>query len=139
MKIDANNPCPCDSGLPYKTCCMPLHRGSPAPDPLSLMRSRYSAYKLCFIKYIIETTHPENPFAKLPIAMQKKRAEEFSRSSTFKGLKIVSHDNSEKEGHVHFQATIFQGDRDCSFSENSLFKKIKGRWLYHSGEVSHAK
>ena len=53
--------CPCQSGLRYKRCCRPLHQGAPAPSPEALMRSRYSAYALGLVDYIIDTTLPAGP------------------------------------------------------------------------------
>ncbi|MBJ7449651.1 MAG: hypothetical protein JHC93_04750, partial [Parachlamydiales bacterium] len=50
--------CPCHSSLDYEKCCKPFHDGIPAPTALALMRSRYSAYALHLIEYIIATTHP---------------------------------------------------------------------------------
>jgi len=36
--------CPCGSGLPLSECCWRYHNGAAAPDAVSLMRSRYSAF-----------------------------------------------------------------------------------------------
>lgn len=57
--------CPCGSGLPYKSCCKIYHDGIKLPESAeALMRSRYSAYAKKLVKYIVDTTHPENPLAK---------------------------------------------------------------------------
>ena len=48
--------CPCGSGL-YVTCCQPLHlKQQFAQNAEQLMRSRYSAFALQQIDYILETT-----------------------------------------------------------------------------------
>jgi SEC-C motif-containing protein len=53
--------CPCDSGQPYADCCGPWHgglsEGVHAPTPEALMRSRYSAYVLGLIDYLLATWH----------------------------------------------------------------------------------
>jgi hypothetical protein len=57
--------CPCGSRLLYKQCCQPYHdKKALPPTPEALMRSRYSAYSLNIVDYIVETTHPENPLLK---------------------------------------------------------------------------
>lgn len=50
--------CPCGSGQPLETCCTRMHRGQLARTPGELMRSRYSAYVLGEIDYLIQTTLP---------------------------------------------------------------------------------
>lgn len=51
-------PCPCGDGRPYANCCQPLHQGRPAAGAGGLMRSRYSAYVLGLIDYLVQTTLP---------------------------------------------------------------------------------
>ena len=50
--------CPCGSDLPYANCCQPWHGGQAAPTPEALMRSRYSAYVLGLVDYLLATWHP---------------------------------------------------------------------------------
>ena len=50
--------CPCGSDLPYANCCQPWHGGQAAPTPEALMRSRYSAYVLGLLDYLLATWHP---------------------------------------------------------------------------------
>ena len=54
--------CPCDSDLSYASCCQPWHQGyqtgQAAPTPEALMRSRYSAYVLGLLDYLLATWHP---------------------------------------------------------------------------------
>jgi len=61
LKISINSKCICGSDKKYKKCCKELHDGKPAKTALELMRSRYSAFALCKIDYIIDTTHFNNP------------------------------------------------------------------------------
>ena len=49
------NPCPC-GGFLYSSCCAPLHRGEcQAATAEQLMRSRYSAYALGEVEYLLQT------------------------------------------------------------------------------------
>lgn len=51
--------CPCDSGKLYADCCTPSIEGALPATPEQLMRSRYSAYVLHDVNYLIATWHPE--------------------------------------------------------------------------------
>jgi len=50
--------CPCGSGIALDDCCGKWHQGQPAPSAERLMRSRYSAYTLSLIDYLVATTLP---------------------------------------------------------------------------------
>jgi len=50
--------CPCGSGIALDDCCGKWHQGQPAPSAERLMRSRYSAYTLGLIDYLVATTLP---------------------------------------------------------------------------------
>ncbi|HSX04579.1 MAG TPA: YchJ family metal-binding protein [Rhabdochlamydiaceae bacterium] len=130
--------CPCHSGKPYGECCAPYHRGKFPETALKLMRSRYSAYALGFSDYIIQTTHKENPAAAKEPNQWKKDILDFSKNTIFEGLEILSFIDGENEAFVTFRALLKEGDKDVSFTEESRFFKVGGRWLYHSGQVPHA-
>ena len=50
-------PCPCESGQSYQTCCYPLHEGALANNARTLMRSRYTAYVFSLAQYLLDTWH----------------------------------------------------------------------------------
>ena len=60
--------CPCGGGvdgLTYASCCKRFHDGDAYPDdPVTLMRTRFSAYAKGKGLYVVKTTHPENPILK---------------------------------------------------------------------------
>lgn len=122
-----NMNCPCHSGSSYETCCKPFHSGEPAPTPLALMRSRYSAYALNLADYIMETTDPDGPMFEKNRDAWRNHLLEFSENTTFTGLKI---DDSAQDT-VTFTALLQSGNKDASFTEKSLFVNKNGRWLYH--------
>ena len=121
MKISVNSPCPCGSGKKYKKCCQIYHKGSIAKDVVTLMRSRYTAFVVGDIKYIIDTSTFQKDFEDLL---------SFSKSCEFKKLDILdfSYDT------VTFKATIYCNSEDNSFTEKSKFVNINNRWYYQSGE-----
>lgn len=118
--------CPCHSQKPYSTCCAPVHRSRNAPNPLALMRSRFSAYALGNADYIIETTHPDHPDAALPVSQRRKQIKLFSRNTQFQNLEILETTDTT----VTFKVTLVQNEKDASFTEKSLFAEQNGRWLY---------
>ncbi|MEA3352751.1 MAG: YchJ family metal-binding protein [Campylobacterota bacterium] len=135
MKITVNAKCPCQSGKKYKHCCMLFHKGAIAKTALELMRSRYSAYAANDYKYIIKTTHTQNPDFTLDDKMWGESILEFSRSSEFHNLNILEFIEGSEEAYVTFEAVISQDLNDATFTEKSKFLKDKGRWFYHSGKM----
>ncbi len=129
MKISPNDACLCDSGLSYKNCCQPLHKGAKAASPEALMRSRYSAYALHLTDYIIKTTHPEGLYYRADRAAWKRDIESFSQTTRFARLQILA----ARDAMVTFRATLFANNQDVSFTEISVFRQHDGHWKYYSG------
>jgi SEC-C motif-containing protein len=128
--------CPCCSGRFYKECCQILHNGKPAPNALALMRSRYAAYANHLPLYIIQTTHPQNPQFQIDKIRWTQQILSFCQQTVFKKLEILDFDDGNSEATVTFIAYLTQKNMNASFQEKSLFKKIKNKWLYHSGIIS---
>jgi SEC-C motif domain protein len=124
-----DNPCPCHSKKSYSICCEPFHLGLKDPTPVDLMRSRYAAYAMGDISYLITTTHSSHPLFKDVLhSMEEKK--DFSQSTEFYGLTIVE-DHQEKPGWVvTFIAFLRNNQKDISFQEKSLFLKEEGKWKY---------
>jgi SEC-C motif domain protein len=125
--------CPCGSKKPYTECCKPYHDGVAPKTALHLMKSRYSAYALGLVDYIIATTHPDNPSFHLPREQWKRQILEFCRNTRFEGLKILESNEGEKIATVTFTAYLKQNGKDATFTEKSDFEKQQGRWLYKTG------
>lgn len=92
------------------------------------MRSRYSAYALGLIEYIMATTHPNNPDASIALSDWQTSIAEFSKTTQFMGLNILEFVDGEKEAYVTFEARFDHS----TMKEKSRFYKINGKWLYHS-------
>ncbi|MBS0649375.1 MAG: SEC-C domain-containing protein [Verrucomicrobia bacterium] len=127
--------CPCESGKTYGACCQIAHQGK-APTALALMRSRYCAYAIGLVDYIVRTTHPLNREAAKSLEERKKEIEQFCKSTDFKGLKILDVQEGETKSTVTFTAFLSQAGKDFSFTEKSTFEKVLGSWLYWCGEFS---
>ena len=129
MKIQPNAPCPCGKGAKFKKCCRPLHRGAIAATPELLMRSRYAAYAVGGADYILATTDPTGPHFQEDRARWLEEVRGFCASTRFERLEVLA----AGDDWVSFRATLSQDGRDTSFSERSTFRRVDGRWLYHSG------
>ncbi len=134
MKISGNSFCPCGSQKKFKNCCRVFHYGEKPNSALELMRSRYSAFAANDSKYIISTTHRDNPDYTSDVQKWEKDIYEFFGHTDFRNLEVIDFIDGDEESYVTFKATLFQGAIDTSFIEKSKFVKVNDIWLYHSGE-----
>lgn len=99
------------------------------------MRSRYSAYALGLTDYILATTDPTGPHFEPDTAAWRASVARFSAETRFQGLDVLASSEHGDEGAVRFRAHLEREGRDVSFGETSQFRRVNGRWLYHSGEA----
>ncbi len=130
-KLSPNAPCPCGSNQKYKKCCAIYHKGALSKNALLLMKSRYSAYAAGNSKYIIKTTHPNNPDYIADSKSWKDSINAFSKHTQFLGLEILKFIDGEKEAFVMFKAKLSSGD----MVEKSRFLKVENQWFYESAVV----
>ena len=137
--ISASAACPCGSGRKYKRCCGPLHQGQAAKSPEALMRSRYSAYALGLIEYVIETTHPRCALARRDRLTWAREIADFCTHTRFEALEVLAAAAEGDRGEVSFRAQLSRDGRDVSFAERSTFVREPagpgGRWLYLDGDL----
>lgn len=93
---------------------------------MQLMRARYAAYALGKVGYVIKTTHPNSPLYRTDTTAWRLDLKQFCDKTTFVSLDILE----TTETTVLFHAGLLQSGIDASFSENSLFENVNGRWLY---------
>jgi SEC-C motif-containing protein len=129
VKASPNLPCPCGSRQKYKKCCQKYHKGALPATAEALMRSRYSAYALGLVTYIMKTTHPDNTDYTENTAQWKKEIMEFCETTSFLGLKILSSQTFQTEAFVTFEAMLSSG----ILREKSRFIRKDKRWLYIEG------
>ncbi|MDO4998161.1 MAG: YchJ family protein [Neisseria sp.] len=119
--------CPCQSQKPYSQCCQPLHQGAAAASAEALMRSRYSAYCLQDIDYIVETTVPSQQSL-----LNRADLQAWSEQTQWCGLDIWH--NAPKVGKQHAQVgftAYFTADGTRhEHRELSGFVQINGRWYF---------
>lgn len=127
--------CPCDSAKGYADCCQPLHNGQPAPSPGRLMRSRYSAYTLGLIDYLVLTTWP----AQQP-GLDRQAMTDWSHNSRWLGLS-VEHESTVQEDTDRAQVTFTARWADADGSahkqrECSSFVRLNQRWYFITPEIT---
>jgi SEC-C motif-containing protein len=99
------------------------------------MRSRYSAYALGLIEYIVITTHPAGSQYDADALRWRASLADFCRASRFVGLQILETGPlAGTDAFVAFRARLLQDGADASFGERSRFRQLDGVWKYLDGE-----
>ena len=123
--------CRCHSRKQEKRCCGPFHAGRPAPTPLALMRSRYSAFAKGLVDYVIATTDPDGPQWEPDRNAWRASLQATCRATRYTGLDILEAPPSDGDtGEVTFRAHLSVAGQDRTFVERSAFRRIGERWHY---------
>ena len=127
-------PCPCGSGRPLPACCGRYHAGElagQAPDAEALMRSRYSAFVLDRLDYLLASWHPDTRPASI---------EPNEPGLRWLGLEVKRHQRQDADhATVEFVARSKLGGRAHRLHEVSRFERIDGRWYYRDGDLSSSR
>ena len=117
--------CPCGSGIALDDCCGKWHQGQPTPSAERLMRSRYSAYTLGLIDYLVATTLPAQQ-----AALDRDSMRAWSLGSTWLGLEVEGSELIDTHAFVTFTARWHDGDGEHRHRERSAFVQQAGRWYF---------
>jgi SEC-C motif-containing protein len=120
--------CPCGSGNLLNACCGRYHAGQPAPCAEALMRSRYSAYVLGLIDYLVATTLPAQA-----AGLDRAAISQWSAQSTWLGLEVESAQvlgGKPEHAFVTFTARWHDGAGEHSHRERSAFVQHQDRWYF---------
>ncbi len=123
--------CFCNSLLSFSNCCGRFISHLNKPEtPEQLMRSRYTAFNLGDINYLIKTLYPSKRQEDDAQIIQQTINE-----TKWLGLKIIDSINNTNSGFVEFVA-FFQDDLDgyAQLHERSNFIKVDDYWFYLDGE-----
>lgn len=124
-----SQPCPCQSQSNYQECCGRWHHGPlhlQAPDAEQLMRSRYSAFVLDDLDYLLATWHPSTR----PTTLEPNPP-----AIKWLGLDVRKHQVLGPETQlVEFVARHRLAGRATRLHEISRFVLENGQWFYVDGE-----
>ena len=130
--------CPCGSSNLLTDCCGAIIEGRTlAFTAEALMRSRFTAYALAKVSYLIATCHPE--LRKLQNAAELLQ---WCQTTEFKRLDILEKsDGLENDdfGRVRFIVWIKENGKLSPLHEFSDFEKVEGNWTYKSGKHQKTK
>jgi len=144
--------CPCGSGASYKDCCQPYHTKAQQPhDPVSLIRSRYSAYSLENIDYILDSTSRASPdyvaYVENPAGARAGRKKWIKdiRKNMVDGFSFVRMevDRVEVDPEDNEQAMVYYRHMAIGKAENTMFpveetayvSKSDGVWQFEAATV----
>lgn len=122
-------PCPCglDINATYTECCGRWVEHGNAPDPVSLMRSRYTAFTQKNAAYLLATWHPSTRPSELDLSADDCK---------WLGLDIKATSTpTDSVGEVEFVARYKISGRAFRLHERSQFVREEGRWFYVKGEI----
>lgn len=127
--------CYCCSGNKFEDCCQPFLDGMVKPSTAeALMRSRYSAYSLVKVDYILKTTHPSTRRFHTAQAITQ-----WAKSSLWQKLEIISTIKGtpkDSKGMVEFKAFYLDlGLQPHLHHEKSDFIRELGEWFFVDGKV----
>lgn len=126
--------CPCGIGPSFEECCGPYIKGEAKPDTAeALMRSRYSAYTVEDIDYVVATHDPASRDD-----VDREGASKWASEADWDGLEVVATEAggaSDQEGDVEFIARYHIGDSAFAHHERAHFRRIDGAWHYIDGEM----
>lgn len=124
MSLDDGAPCPCGRPATYGACCGRFHRGpQTAPTAELLMRSRYSAFVVDDVEYLLATWHSRTRPETLTLDPDRR----------WTGLDVLATTGGgpdDTRGSVSFVAHYQHDGTTWEQRENSSFRRQEGRWVY---------
>lgn len=122
-----NNNCYCGNSISFSDCCEVYIKGDKAaPTAEALMRSRYSAYAVHAIDYLLKTTHISQRKYH-----SKKDIEQWAVTNQWLKLEVIKATESTVEFKAYFLDATLQSQ---IHHEKSTFKLQNGNWFYVDGK-----
>ncbi len=127
-------PCVCGLEPGTEECCGRFLSGEQRPESAEqLMRSRYAAFVLGNVDYIMETHDPETVGSQ-----DRSFVEKWSQESKWDGFDVLASErggSEDTDGVVEFVAKYRMGGQSARHHERATFRKIEGRWYFSDGEL----
>ncbi|MCB9875985.1 MAG: YchJ family protein [Planctomycetes bacterium] len=124
--------CPCTSGSDYASCCEPIiTQQRQAKTAEELMRSRYSAYALGHVDWIVDSQSPDGRQF-----VDRDATEQWSKKAQWHRMEVLETQQGgedDTEGFVSFKAYYTMGGEDITHHEVASFRKEDGVWYFVDG------
>ena len=124
--------CPCSPDKDYAACCEPIiTQQKKATTAEQLMRSRYSAYALGHVDWIIESQSPDGRHF-----VDRNATEQWSKRAKWHRMEIVGVQDGgadDNEGFVDFKAYYTMAGEDITHHEVASFRKEDDTWYFVDG------
>lgn len=124
--------CPCGLQQTYQQCCELIISGQRAATTCQeLMRSRYVAFTMANVDYLMRSHH-----SKTRLIKERQRIRQWARSVQWMGLVILNTQSGEaadNAGYVEFRALYMEEGQMREIHEKSLFQRENQLWVYVSG------
>ena len=125
--------CPCGSKKAKQYCCQMYLSGKKKPETAEkLMRSRYTAFYLGNVDYLIATLHLDKRSSE-----DRRELNKSINNTKWLSLTIIDTQKGKKSdstGIVEFEA-IYQVGEPRQLHERSRFIKSNGQWFYVDGDI----
>lgn len=129
----ASESCLCGSDLNYSACCGRYHSGEELPATAEqLMRSRFTAYALRDVNYLLTTWDAGKRPANIDFSKETAQWQKLQILSCKKGSA------KDSKGLVEFKAFYSQDGEDYFMHEISRFVKNSQNWQYLDGVIKAA-
>jgi SEC-C motif-containing protein len=124
MKFDK---CPCGSGIAFAECCNGILTGQRSAETAEqLMRSRYTAYVVKNVDYLVQTSHPSIRTDELAASIRT-----WMRQVEWLKLDVIA----ATEDRVEFMAEYMSATAPGRHHECSVFENVDGKWFYLGEET----
>lgn len=127
-----NKLCPCGSNRNFNDCCeLIINSKREASTCQELMRSRYVAFTMANVDYLMRSHHSATRQVK-----DQQRIKKWAQSVQWMGLVILNTQDGEVDdtiGYVEFRAFYLENGLMQEIHERSLFKRENLKWVYVSG------
>ncbi len=121
--------CLCGKPLPFERCCGRFIRaGETVPNAEHLMRSRYTAFVLRDVTWLLATWHPATRPTDLALNEEP--------SPQWLGLQVQRFEVQDTDhATVEFVARYKVNGRAHRLHEISHFERLDGHWFYRDGDL----
>ena len=119
--------CPCGSQRLLNECCgQYLYTETDAPTAEALMRSRYTAFALKNIPYILSTVPSEYP-------QNEQEINDWAFTCEFVKLQVIRKQqgkSSHRKGVVEYIASFIENGKAQELHEVAHFRQVNKQWFY---------